>query len=174
MATRGFEPRVSMGIQVHTQLVQQRARALGALQRMQRAGAPRADIACQRRLIAAYDLVLAEQGVDAGYDREHAIDSRPRRRDFPRGAYRRDVLTILSVAQRPMRIAEILRDLCVMHGALPDAAQRRHAGAKLAEGVWHLVQRKLVTRVGKSADYPSATCSYALPEFAGSAPHVSQ
>lgn len=157
-----------MGIQVHTQLVRQRAYALGALRRMQRCGASRAELARQRKLIGAYDLVLAAQGVDAGYDRDHAIDRRPHRGLFPRGAYRRDVLSILSAAQRPMRTAEILRDLCLMHKVLLGAEQRRHATAKLAEAIWMLIERGWVERVAKAANYPSAACLYALPAVAHS------
>lgn len=155
-----------MGSQVHRTLVNQRAHALGALRRSVRKGVDADTIDKQQRLVEAFDLVLAAQGLDIEYDRDHAVEPCPKRRFFPKGAYRRDTLNILRRAQRPMRIAEILDALCEMHSVELEPADRAHAAIKLAQGNWHLMQKGFVVRVDKEADHRSANCRYVLKQFA--------
>ncbi len=155
-----------MGIQVHRTLVNQRAHALGALRRSIREAADAETIAKQECLVAAFDLVLEAQGLDIEYDRNHAVEPRPKKQFFPKGAYRRDTLNILRRAQRPMRITEILDALCEMHSVTLDAKDRAHAAIKLAQGNWCLMQEGFVVRVDKEGDHRSANCRYVLKQFA--------
>jgi len=163
-----------MGIQVHRTLVKQRAHALGALRRSVRKGADADVIAKLQLLVDAFDLVLAEQGLDIEYDRDHAIEPRPKKQFFPKGAYRRDTLNILRRAQRPMRISEILDALCEMHFVSLSATDRSHAAIKLAQGNWQLMQQGFVVRVDKEADHRSANCRYVLKQFASIPPTVNE
>ena len=155
-----------MGIQVHRTLIIQRARALGALNRLRRSCADGGILAAHERLVEAFDLVLEAQGVDIEYDRSHSIEPRPKKQFFPKGAYRRDTLNILRRAATPLRIAEILDALCAMHSVELAAQDRAHAAIKLAQGTWVLTEKGLVVRVDKEADHRSASCRYVVKQFA--------
>lgn len=155
-----------MGIQVHTTLVKQRAYALGQFRKLARTGATTDELEKQNRLVEAYDLVIANQGIDVEYDRDFSVEPRPRRHRFPRGAYTRDVLTILRRQQRPMSVAALLDSLCEMHNVTLSPEDRAHAAIKLAQGNWTLIQKGFVVRVDKAADHRSAACLYSLKQFA--------
>ncbi len=155
-----------MGIQVHKTLVHQRSHALGALKRLIRRQAGHADILKQQLLIEAFDLVLEAQGLDIEYDLDHAVEPRPKKQFFPKGAYRRDALNVMRRAAQPMRIAEVLDALCALHKVSLNPKDRAHAAIKLAQGVWVLLQQGFVVRVDKEADHRSANCRYVLKQFA--------
>src|SRR5262249_46888384 len=121
-----------------------------------------AQIVRAQQLVEAIDIVMAHQGVEAQYDRNKAVERRPKRAHFPVGAYRRDVLTILRREARPMRISEILDRLCLMHRVTLSPEQRSHAAIKLAQGNDVLISRGLVVRTSKAGDFRSAACLYAL------------
>jgi hypothetical protein len=163
-----------MGIQVHTILVKQRAHALGALYRLVRKNAGVEAVATQQKLIDALDLVLEAQGLGIEYDMDHAVEPLPKRKFFPRGAYRRDVLTILRLAAKPMRIAEILDELCKMHSVTLNAKDHAHAAIKLAQGNFALIQAGFVVRVDKESGHRSGACRYVLKQFASIPPTVNE
>lgn len=151
-----------MGIQVFKQLAIQRAHVNGELRRLRRRSADVAAVTRCEKLIEAIDVVMAHQGVDEAYDRTRAVAPTPKREYFPRGAYRRDVLTIMRREARPLRMAEILDRLCAMHQVTLSPEERSHAAIKLAQGNDALIQAGLVVRASKSADYRSAACTYEL------------
>jgi hypothetical protein len=153
-----------MGIQVFQQLKIQRAYAVGELHKLRRAGAPEADLLEAQRLLDSLDFVMAHQGVADPYDRDHAVERRPKRSYFPIGAYRRDVLNILREEGRPMRIREILEKLCVMHHVTLSEDERRHAAIKLAQGNDVLIAAGFVTRWRKEGEHRSSPCWYMLRE----------
>jgi hypothetical protein len=155
-----------MGIQVHRTLIHQHAHALGHLKRLVRRQAPHPDILAQQKLLESFARVIDLQGMDDEWDREHAIEPRPKKQFFPKGAYRRDALTIMRRAARPMRVAEILGALCTLHKVTFDAKDRAHAAIKLAQGIGMLIQQGFVVRVDKEADHRSASCLYVLRQFA--------
>lgn len=125
-----------------------------------------APLAAHDPLVEAFDLVFEAQELDIEYDRDHSVESRPKKQFFPKGAYRRDTLNILRCALVPMRIAEILNALCAMHSVELMAQDRAHAAIKLAQGTWVLTEKGLVVRVDKEADHRSASCRYVLKQFA--------
>lgn len=151
-----------MGIQVHRTLAIQHAHALGKLRRLARKSAPHAEILQQQQLIEAIRLVIEHQGQDIVWDEELAVDPRPHKKLLPRAAYTRDALNIMRRAARPLRIAEILEELCRMHSVTLDEADRRHACQKLAEPNLKQVHRGLVEVVDKDATNPYGACLYAL------------
>ena len=151
-----------MGIQIFKQLVTQRTYVLGELRRLERRAERQEKIEQCQALLHAIDLVIAHQGVNATYDREKAMEWRPKRQYFPKGAYRRDVLNILRRSGEPMRIAEILNHLCEMHCVELSEQQRSHAKIKLAQGNDVLVRKGYVVRASKAGEHRSAACTYAL------------
>lgn len=151
-----------MGIQVHRTLAIQHAHALGKLRRLVRKDAPHTEILQQQRLVEAIRLVIEHQGLDIVWDEERAVDPRPHKKLLPRAAYTRDALNIMRRAARPLRIAEILQEVCRMHGVTLGEADRRHACQKLAEANWKQVQRGIVEMVDKDPTNPYGACLYAL------------
>jgi hypothetical protein len=121
-----------MGIQVHRTLVQQHAHALGKLKKLIRQQAPHSEILVQQQFAESLARVIDHQEIDEDWDRQHAVEPRPKRQYFPKGAYRRDTLNILRRA------------------------------VKLAQGNWALIQQGLVERVDKEADHRSASCLYVV------------
>lgn len=159
-----------MGIQVFKQLAKQRRYALGALHRLQRRNAPEQDIQRASQLLEALSLVMDHQGLNIGFEADRPLQRRPKRGYFPVGAYRGDVLRVLRAAERPMRITEILDELCVMHQVTLSNDERRHAAIKLAQGNDALIQQGLVVRATKAGPYRSAACTYELPKDCGESP----
>jgi hypothetical protein len=157
-----------MGIQVHRTLVLQHAHALGQLKKLARNNAPHDDILAQQRLVESLRQVIDHQGMDEVWDPEHAVEPRPHKRLLPRSAYTRDSLNIMRKAGRPLRVAEILDELCRMHQVSLSEANRRHACQKLAEANWRQVQRGIVERVDKDPTNAYGACLYALKEWARS------
>jgi hypothetical protein len=151
-----------MGIQVFKQLAIQRAYAVGDLRRLQRRAAPEAQVREAIRLVDALGIVMEHQGLRIDFEDDPALERRPKRGYFPSGAYRGDVLTILRRQGRPMRIREILDQLCEMHGVRLTSEQRRHAAIKLAQGNDVLIGLGLVVRASKAGTHRSAPCTYAL------------
>lgn len=151
-----------MGIQVHRALTIQHAHALGKLRRLVRNSAPHPAILEQQQLVESMRRVIEHQGQDIVWDDEHAVDPRPHKKLLPRAAYTRDALNVMRRAARPMRISEILQELCRMHGANLDEAELRHACQKLAEANWKQVQRGIVERVDKDPASAYGACLYAL------------
>jgi hypothetical protein len=157
-----------MGIQVHRALLLQHAHALGHLKKLARKKAPHADVLAQQQLVEALRRVIDHQEVDHDWDREHAVDPRPHKKLLPRAAYTRDGLSVMRRACRPLRIAEILGEMCQMHQVTFSREQHAHAAQKLAEAMWKLIQRGLVVRVGKDPNNPYGACLYALKQWASS------
>ena len=151
-----------MGIQVFNQLASQRKYVLGDLRRLLRRSESTEKVEQCKALLDAIDLVMEHQAVDATYDRNKAVERRPKREYFPAGAYRRDVLTILRRSGAPMRISEMLQALCEMHGVQLSDRQRSHASIKLAQGNDVLMSKGYVIRASKAGEHRSAACTYAL------------
>lgn len=154
--------KTDMGIQVFKQLAKQRAYALGELRRLQRRSASEAEIQQASQLVDALGIVMEHQGLNIGFEKDAPLERRPKRRYFPTGAYRGDVLRILREQARPMRIGEILDHLCVMHRVSLAPEERRHAAIKLAQGNDVLIGMGLVVRASKAGDHRSAACTYTL------------
>jgi hypothetical protein len=116
----------------------------------------------QQQLVESLRRVIALQAQDVVWDEEHAVDPRPHKKLLPRAAYTRDALNIMRRAGRPLRVAEVLQELCAMHGVTLDEADQRHACQKLAEANWKQVQRGIVERVDKDPTNAYGACLYAL------------
>jgi hypothetical protein len=151
-----------MGIQVFKQLAKQRAYALGELRRLKRRSAPEAEIREASKLVDALGMVLEHQGLRIDFEDDAPLERRPKRRYFPNGAYRGDVLQVLREQARPMRVSEILDCLCAMHQVCLTRQERSHAAIKLAQGNDVLIGLGLVVRAWKAGDHRSAPCTYAL------------
>lgn len=151
-----------MGIQVHRTLIHQHAHALGKLKRLVRQQAPHSEILLQQQLAESLARVIDLQEVDADWDRHLAVEPRPKRQFFPKGAYRRDALNFMRRSGRPLRVADILDELCRMHSVALAPKDRSHAAIKLAQGIWVLIQQGLVERVDKEADHRFASCLYVV------------
>lgn len=151
-----------MGIQVHRTLVIQHAHALGRLKRLIGKKAPHIDILEQQKLVESLRRVIALQDQDVVWDEEHAVDPRPHKRLLPRSAYTRDALNFMRRAARPLRIAEILSEVCQLHHVTLSVSEQQHASQKLAEANWKQVQRGIVVMVGKDPTNVYGACLYAL------------
>ncbi len=151
-----------MGIQVHRTLVIQHAHALGRLRRLIRKNAPHVDILEQQKLVESLRRVIAHQDQDVVWDEEHAVDPRPHKRLLPRSAYTRDALNVMRRAARPLRIAEILGEICQQHNVTLSVSEHQHASQKLAEANWKQVQRGIIVMVGKDPTNAYGACLYAL------------
>ena len=151
-----------MGIQVHRALTIQHAHALGKLRRLVRKSAPHPEILQQQQLVESIRRVIEHQAQEVVWDEEHAVDPRPHRKLLPRAAYTRDALNVMRREARPMRVSEILQELCRMHHVTLSETDLRHACQKLAEANWKQVQRGIVERVDKDATNAYGACLYAL------------
>lgn len=160
-----------MGIQVHRTLVIQHAHALGRLKRLIRKNAPHFDILAQQQLLESLRRVIALQGQDVVWDEDQAVDPRPHKRLLPRSAYTRDALNVMRRAARPLRITEILDEICRTHSVTLSSGESSHAYQKLAEANWKQVQRGIVVCVDKDPTNTHGACLYALKEW-GSSPNT--
>lgn len=151
-----------MGIQVFKQLAKQRAYALGEVNRLRRRRAPDDEVQQASQLVDALSLVMERQGLNIGFENDAPLERRPKRCYFPVGAYRSDVLRILREHARPMRISEILDQLCAMHQVSLTPSERQHAAIKLAQGNDVLIGLGLVVRASKDGRHRSAPCTYML------------
>jgi hypothetical protein len=151
-----------MGIQVHRTLVLQHAHALGQLKKLARKNAPHLDVLAQQQLVESLRRVIEHQGIDQEWDTEHAVEPRPHKKLLPRSAYTRDALNVMRRASRPLRIVEILDELCRMHKVTLSREEYSYATQKLAEANWKQVQRGIVERVAKDPANAYGACLYAL------------
>lgn len=151
-----------MAIQVFKQLRRQRAYALGEVARLRRKGADDQSIREVECLVRAIELVMNNQGVDEPYLHDAPKERTPKRKFFPRGAYRRDTLRILREAGRPLRIRQILHRLCELHAVQLGPKDLEHAAIKLAQANYHLMRAGFVQIDTKEGEHRSAACTYAL------------
>jgi hypothetical protein len=151
-----------MGIQVHRTLVLQHAHALGQLKKLLRKNAPHGDILAQQQLLESLRRCIEHQGIADEWDPDHAVEPRPHKLLLARAAYTRDSLNVMRRAGRPLRISEILEELCRMYRVTLNRKEHSHATQKLAEANWKLMQKGLVVRVDKDPNSPYGACLYAL------------
>lgn len=138
-----------MGIQVFKGAAFQRARLVGQrrklLARIDRTQAAVAELDAK---IAAFNLVLREQGVDIDPDYFKPVTPTPRRGYFQHGQISSLLLDTLRRATRPLSTVELLAEVCAAAGVVFKSPQDRYRARRYLDsrlGVY--ARRGVVTRI---------------------------
>lgn len=166
----------SMGIQVFTQVATQRARLLAARNRLLKKcakleatlAAHRGEIAELEAQVTAFNIVLAQQGVDIDPDSYTAAAPTPRPYTyFTHGQQTALALDALRTAKRPLSTPAIVEYMVAAadvrwkapnHRAMVRAGLKRMLGALAARGT--------VVRVHLPGERPGDVAFWAVPQYA--------